>query len=210
VERQLASVEGQQAELEAWLDRYEEEVETLYANSGMGDAQGPDQERQRTYETAEKVGQRLASLGAGLGEMIGEINSASAALMKTSKADDPVCSFPLSPLQSSFRFCRTLTNVLGTVVTDRPCSQRPPCAAPVDRPECPGVTEQGRRCAEAQSERERRVRRGERCGRRLLPFVHGQKMRGWVGYNMRMVDGDIWEGVSCCLLTSKVLIIHGH
>jgi nuclear pore complex protein Nup62 len=50
VERQLASVEGQQEELSSWLDRYEQEVETLSNKVGLSDTlQGPDQERERTY-----------------------------------------------------------------------------------------------------------------------------------------------------------------
>ena len=49
VERQLASVEGQQEELSSWLDRYEQEVETLSKQVGLSDTlQGPDQERERT------------------------------------------------------------------------------------------------------------------------------------------------------------------
>ena len=49
VERQLASVEGQQEELNSWLDRYEQEVETLSKQVGLSDTlQGPDQERERT------------------------------------------------------------------------------------------------------------------------------------------------------------------
>lgn len=50
VERQLASVEGQQDELGAWLDRYEAEIDKLLSTGiGLGDTlQGPDQERERT------------------------------------------------------------------------------------------------------------------------------------------------------------------
>lgn len=49
VERQLSSVEGQQDELSAWLDRYEVELDNLLTKGGLGDTlQGPDQERERT------------------------------------------------------------------------------------------------------------------------------------------------------------------
>ena len=50
VERQLASVEGQQDELSAWLDRYEREVDDMTTKQvGPGETlQGPDQERERT------------------------------------------------------------------------------------------------------------------------------------------------------------------
>jgi nuclear pore complex protein Nup62 len=51
IERQLASVEGQQEELSSWLDRYEREVDEMMSKQvGPGEAlQGPDQERERTY-----------------------------------------------------------------------------------------------------------------------------------------------------------------
>lgn len=51
VERQLASVEGQQEELSSWLDRYEREVDEMLSKQvGPGESlQGPDQERERTY-----------------------------------------------------------------------------------------------------------------------------------------------------------------
>lgn len=53
IERQLASVEGQQEELSSWLDRYEREVDEMMSKQvGPGEAlQGPDQERERTYVT---------------------------------------------------------------------------------------------------------------------------------------------------------------
>jgi len=50
VERQLSSVENQQNELSAWLDRYEREVDEMFTRQvGPGESlQGPDQERERT------------------------------------------------------------------------------------------------------------------------------------------------------------------
>ena len=50
VERQLSSVENDQAELEYWLDHYEKQVDELMTNQvGQSDSlQGPDQERERT------------------------------------------------------------------------------------------------------------------------------------------------------------------
>ena len=50
VERQLASVEGQQEELSSWLDRYEREVDEMMSKQvGSGETlQGPDQDRERT------------------------------------------------------------------------------------------------------------------------------------------------------------------
>ena len=53
VERQLSSVENDQAELEYWLDHYEKQVDELMSNQvGQADSlQGPDQERERTCVT---------------------------------------------------------------------------------------------------------------------------------------------------------------
>ena len=50
VERQLTSVEGDQAELESWLNHYETEVDNMIQNQvGQGEGlSGPDQERERT------------------------------------------------------------------------------------------------------------------------------------------------------------------
>ncbi|OAX82667.1 hypothetical protein ACJ72_02983 [Emergomyces africanus] len=92
VERQLASVEGQQDELSSWLDRYEQEVETLLSKQvGITDSlQGPDQERERTYKLAERLSERLNEMGQDLGSMIEEVNSASSALSKATKADEPI------------------------------------------------------------------------------------------------------------------------
>ncbi|KAF3483882.1 uncharacterized protein GIQ15_03206 [Arthroderma uncinatum] len=92
VERQLASVESQQDELSSWLDRYEQEVETLLSKQvGMGDnLPGPDQERARTYKLAERLSERLNEMGQDLTSMIEEVNTASATLSKTSKADEPI------------------------------------------------------------------------------------------------------------------------
>ncbi|EEP76897.1 predicted protein [Uncinocarpus reesii 1704] len=92
VERQLAAVEGQQDELSSWLDRYEQEVESLLSKQvGAGDSlQGPDQERERTYKLAERLSERLNDMGQDLTSMIEEVNSASTNLSKTSKADEPI------------------------------------------------------------------------------------------------------------------------
>ena len=52
--------------------------------------QGPDQERERTYKTAENVSERLGEMGQDLTSMIEEINTASSNISKTNKVDDPV------------------------------------------------------------------------------------------------------------------------
>ncbi|KAI4135619.1 MAG: hypothetical protein LQ347_000515 [Umbilicaria vellea] len=93
VERQLSAVEGNQEELAGWLDHYEAQVDQLMSQQfGQGEtAQGPDQERERTYKLAEKLSDRLDEMGKDLTSMIEEINTASTSLSKNSKADDPVC-----------------------------------------------------------------------------------------------------------------------
>jgi len=85
-------VEGQQEELSGWLDRYEKEVDDMIARQvGQGEGlQGPDQERERTYKLAEKLSERLDEMGKDLTSMIEEVNNASSAISKTSKADDPL------------------------------------------------------------------------------------------------------------------------
>ncbi|PLN86255.1 Nsp1-like C-terminal region-domain-containing protein [Aspergillus taichungensis] len=92
VERQLASVEGQQEELSSWLDRYEREVDEMMSKQvGPGESlQGPDQERERTYKLAEKLSERLDDVGKDLTSMIEEVNGASSTLSKTNKADEPI------------------------------------------------------------------------------------------------------------------------
>ncbi|KAL4921080.1 Nsp1-like C-terminal region-domain-containing protein [Aspergillus aurantiobrunneus] len=92
VERQLASVEGQQDELSSWLDRYEREVDEMLSKQvGPGESlQGPDQERERTYKLAEKLSERLDDMGKDLTSMIEEVNSASSTLSRTNKADEPI------------------------------------------------------------------------------------------------------------------------
>ncbi|MCJ1353029.1 MAG: FG-nucleoporin nsp1 [Icmadophila ericetorum] len=90
VERQLTSVEGDQAELEYWLDHYERQIDEMMASAlSHGEAlQGPDQERERTYKLAENLSDRLNDMGKDLTSMIEEINDASTRLSKSSKADD--------------------------------------------------------------------------------------------------------------------------
>ena len=103
IERQLAGVEGQQDELSAWLDRYEQEVEDLFSKR-IGESEqvaGPDQERERTYKLAEKLTDRLDDMGKDLSKMIKEINDMSSGLSKGSKPDDPVSiAVALSPTVS--------------------------------------------------------------------------------------------------------------
>lgn len=59
VQKQLSVVEGHQDELEQWLDRYEKEVDELMARQvGQGETlQGPDQERERTYDQVTYFGE---------------------------------------------------------------------------------------------------------------------------------------------------------
>lgn len=96
IERQLQGVESQQEELGAWLDRYEQELDELYAKQGVNLAReeqitGPDQERERTYKLAEKLTDRLDDMGKDLTKMIKEINDMSGSLGRGGMSDDPVC-----------------------------------------------------------------------------------------------------------------------
>lgn len=117
IERQLAGVESQQDELSAWLDRYEQEVEDLFAKR-IGETEqvgGPDQERERTYKLAEKLTDRLDEMGKDLGKMIKEINDMSNGLSKGSKPDDPVSSRQSTSL-NSFANALTATPQLSQIV----------------------------------------------------------------------------------------------
>lgn len=95
VERQLTAVERNQDEVESWLANYEKKVDELLAKqTGPNDnLMGPDAEREKTYKTAEKISDRLDAMGRGLTEMIEEVNTTSATLSKTNRADEPVSSF---------------------------------------------------------------------------------------------------------------------
>lgn len=92
IERQLAAVESQQDELEAWLDRYESEVQDMFAKQlGPGEQlAGPDQERERTYKLAEKLTQQLDEKSRDLSKMVKEINDISGTLNKGAKPEDPL------------------------------------------------------------------------------------------------------------------------
>lgn len=92
VEMQLTAVENQQNELDAWLNKYESDVDEMLAKDGpaQNELGGPDQERERTYKLAEKVGERLDDMGRDLQSMIEEVNAANASLGKSNKADEPV------------------------------------------------------------------------------------------------------------------------
>ncbi|KAL8766505.1 MAG: hypothetical protein Q9209_006721 [Squamulea sp. 1 TL-2023] len=89
VERQITAVENDQNELESWLDRYEKEVDQMISNQSDS-FHGPDLERERTYQLAEKLSSRLDEMGKDLSSMVEEINDASSSLNKNSKADDPL------------------------------------------------------------------------------------------------------------------------
>lgn len=106
VERHLVTVESQQDELESWLDKYEGEVDQLFTKDlGHGEQlAGPDQEREKTYKTAEKVTERLDEMGRDLTKMIKEINDISGSLSKGNKPDDPVCVlFPMHRIYEQLR-----------------------------------------------------------------------------------------------------------
>lgn len=116
IERQLAAVESQQEELEAWLNRYESEVQDMFAKQ-MGPGEqlgGPDQERERTYKLAEKLTQQLDEKSRDLSKMVKEINDISGTLSKGAKAEDPV-SFDVN-LQSTKQVFANGTMQLSQIV----------------------------------------------------------------------------------------------
>ncbi|KAG5962198.1 hypothetical protein E4U58_003985 [Claviceps cyperi] len=90
IERQLAAVESQQEELEAWLNRYESEMQDMFAKQiGPGEQlAGPDQERERTYKLAEKLTRHLDEKSRDLSKMVKEINDISGTLSKGPKTED--------------------------------------------------------------------------------------------------------------------------
>lgn len=93
IDRQLQSVESQQDELAAWLDRYEREAEELLSRQSSGPGEqltGPDQERERTYKLAERLIDRMDDMSKDMTKMIKEINDISGTLNKTGKTDDPL------------------------------------------------------------------------------------------------------------------------
>lgn len=115
VERQLSSVEQGQVELEAALERYEQELDSMGGLDGMGGDGGVEGERERTYvfpfhkssntlafvltrspssyQTAESCSTRLSTMSHSLTTMIEEINLASTNLAPATNAtakDDPL------------------------------------------------------------------------------------------------------------------------
>ncbi|KAK5364933.1 FG-nucleoporin nsp1 [Exophiala xenobiotica] len=92
VDMQLAAVENQQTELESWLTKYENDVDEMLAkdNANPSELGGPDQERERTYKLAEKLGERLDEMERDLGSMVEEVTAANASLSKNGKADEPI------------------------------------------------------------------------------------------------------------------------
>lgn len=114
VEMQLSAVENQQNELESWLAKYENDVEEMLAKDGASQSEvgGPDQERERTYKLAERLGERLDDMGKDLESMVEAVNAANASLSKHTKSDEPVSldltdlkSYLLTHLHRSLRLC---------------------------------------------------------------------------------------------------------
>lgn len=103
VDMQLAAVENSQNELESWLAKYENDVDEMLAKDSANPSElgGPDQERERTYKLAEKLGERLEEMERDLGSMVDEVNAANASLSKNGKADEPVRSTWLSMMITS-------------------------------------------------------------------------------------------------------------
>lgn len=123
VERHLVTVESQQDELESWLDKYEGEVDQLFTKDlGHGEQlAGPDQEREKTYKTAEKVTERLDEMGRDLTKMIKEINDISGALSKGNKPDDPVSTSTLICLLSCIVYTNHYDGLLTLFIAESDC-----------------------------------------------------------------------------------------
>lgn len=94
VEWHLSKVEEEQERLERMLTNYENDIEELMARSGVdqvtAELGGPDQERERTYKLAEKLGDRLDDMGKDLSGMIEEINAVTASMSRGGRGDEPV------------------------------------------------------------------------------------------------------------------------
>ncbi|KAJ9631304.1 FG-nucleoporin nsp1 [Knufia peltigerae] len=92
VDMQLAAVENQQSELESWLTKYETDIDEMLAKDSATQTElgGPDQERERTYKLAERLGEKLDEMERDLGSMVEEVNAANASLSKNGKADEPI------------------------------------------------------------------------------------------------------------------------
>ncbi|KAI9855490.1 MAG: FG-nucleoporin nsp1 [Vezdaea acicularis] len=121
ISRQLSNVENQQEELSVFLDRYEREVEEMMGKqmvTGEG-LQGPDQERERTYQMAERLSSRLQGMGTDLTTMIDEINIASSSLSKNNKTDDSLSQIVrvLNSHLSSLQWIDQNTSALHAKVT---------------------------------------------------------------------------------------------
>ena len=94
VEWHLSKVEEEQDRLERMLSNYENDIDLLMARSGLDEGSelgGPDQEREKTYKLAERLGDRLDNMNKDLGGMINEINSVTASMGSGGKRDEPVC-----------------------------------------------------------------------------------------------------------------------
>ena len=114
VEMQLTAVENQQDELDSWLTKYENEVEEMLTKNGATQSElgGPDQERERTYKLAEKLGERLEDMSRDLENMIEEIKAANSSLSKHTKADEPVGHAALFRHGQETNVCLQITQIV--------------------------------------------------------------------------------------------------
>lgn len=99
VDMQLSAVENSQSELESWLTKYENDVDEMLAKDSANPSEmgGPDQERERTYKLAEKLGEKLEVMERDLASMVEEVNAANASLNKNGKGDEPVRTHAIPP-----------------------------------------------------------------------------------------------------------------
>ena len=146
VDMQLTAVENSQSELESWLSKYENDVDEMLAKDSTTPSElgGPDQERERTYKLAEKLGERLDEMERDLGSMVEEVNAANASLSRNGKGDEPVSRHPYYLRPQAFE-----ANVNHLDYANRQDSQFSPDSAPGYRPGDSGVA--GKSCHGAEN-----------------------------------------------------------
>ena len=179
VEMQLTAVENQQNELDSWLTKYEHEVDEMLARNGPSqEVGGPDQERERTFKLAEKLGERLEDMSKDLESMIEEVNAANAAFNQNSKADEPVSLY--------VQFCAP--NWIVPKSCDADYSNRPnfefaPYAITSHRPRHGGSAGKGlqsaKKCPDLRLHEQWQYWNWGRGCRRFLQKLYGQEMK-WI------------------------------
>jgi nuclear pore complex protein Nup62 len=94
----LQQLESEQESLGTALDYYEVQIKDLFDGSlGTSDGMQPaDQEREKTYHTAERLNDTLEHMGTDLETLIDDINKASTTINKTTNPVSYLCYSDLS------------------------------------------------------------------------------------------------------------------